>query len=367
VSTLELVSADSHVNVAHDAIKARLASKYHDEYDRAVEGFMHQMAGGAGSVNAAWATDRQRQQTGANAKRFAKHSRPGYQDGAARLADMDLDRVQTEVVYSELSFFRYSGNLREGQFETTVAFNEVLHDFAAADPSRLIVSYQIPIQDINHAIAEVERVAAVGAKSLQLPVFPTELGLPDYYHERYDPLFAVVQEIGLPICCHIGLNTALDDLVKRDPTPDNAIMTPMAMLCTGEALGMWIFSGVFERFPRLKLVFVEPGVGWIAWWLHLVDDMALRQGYQFPDISALPSDYFHRNVFITFIDESEALSFEPFRYRIGVENILWSSDYPHPVSSFPNSQAVAAECVASLPERERELIVSGNAKRIWNL
>jgi predicted TIM-barrel fold metal-dependent hydrolase len=144
-------------------------------------------------------------------------------------------------------------------------------------------------------------------------------------------------------------------------------MVPMAMLSTGEALGMWILGGVLERFPDLKLVFVEPGVGWIAWWLNLVDDMVLRQDYELPDLKELPSHYFHRNVFITFIDEAEALAYEPFRYRIGVENIMWSSDYPHPVSSFPNSQKIAAECVAALPEREGELITSGNAKRVWNL
>ena len=84
-------------------------------------------------------------------------------------------------------------------------------------------------------------------------------------------------------------------------------MVPMAMLSTGEALGMWIMGGVLERFPDLKLVFVEPGVGWIAWWLNLVDDMVLRQDYELPDLTQLPSFYFHRNVFITFIDEADAL------------------------------------------------------------
>ena len=130
---------------------------------------------------------------------------------------------------------------------------------------------------------------------------------------------------------------------------------------------MWILGGVFERFPRLQVVFVEPGVGWIPWWLNLVDDMVIRQGYSYPDITELPSHYFHRNVAITFIDEAEALGFDPFRYRIGVENILWSTDYPHPVSSYPNSRNVAAACVDGLPVGEGEAILSGNAKRIWKI
>ena len=361
-----LISADTHVHLGHDAVKAHLASRYHDEYDRASAGFAMRMAGGAGAVNQAWATSRQVAE-GKNAKRFKNSSRPGYRDGAARLLDMDADGVQTEIVFSELSFFRYWGDLGESQHHATIAFNEALRAFAAPDPSRLVVSYQIPIQDIDGAMAEVRRVAEFGGKSLQLPVFPSELGFPDYYHERYDPLLALIQETGLPICCHIGLNTGLDGLVQRDPTPGSAIMVPMVMLSTGEALGMWIMGGVLERFPSLKVVFVEPGIGWMAWWLNLVDDMVLRQDYELPAISELPSFYFHRNVFATFIDEAEPLSDPAFRDRIGVENVMWSSDYPHVITSFPHSREVAARCVAGLSAHERELIMSGNAQRVWNL
>ncbi len=74
-------------------------------------------------------------------------------------------------------------------------------------------------------------------------------------------------------------------------------MVPMTGLATGEALGMWIMGGVFERFRELKVVFVEPGLGWIAWWLFITDDMVTRQGYELPAITELPSFYFHRNVY----------------------------------------------------------------------
>ena len=130
----------------------------------------------------------------------------------------------------------------------------------------------------------------------------------------------------------------LDDLVARDPTPGSAVMVPMAALSTGEALGMWIMGGVFERFPGLKVVFVEPGLGWIAWWLFITDDMVTRQGYDLPAITELPSFYFHRNVFVTFIDETDAITAPQLRNRIGIENMMWSSDYPHPVTSWPNSR-----------------------------
>ena len=99
--------------------------------------------------------------------------------------------------------------------------------------------------------------------------------------------------------------------------------------------------------------------------MFTADDMMTRQGYDFPAISELPSHYFHRNIALTFIEEPIAL--ERLRDVIGVENILWSSDFPHPVTSWPNSRRIIDEQFANLPDAERDLITCGNATRIWNL
>jgi len=353
--TERLISADSHVSISHEQIKANLATKYHADYDAAVSAFQRRMSTGAGKVN----TD------GMKLNPNAAFTRAGYGNGAERLKDMDTDGVEVEVIYSEVSAFRYVADLKTGQGEATRAFNDVLSEFASADPKRLVVSYQIPIHDIDFAVKEVERVAAAGAKSLQIPVYPSEFGLADYFDERYSPLWSAVQETGLPLCCHIGINTNLDDLTRRDPTPQKGVMVPMAALSCGEALGMWMLTGALVRFPDLKLVFVEPGLGWVAWYLFIVDDLVLRQGYTFPELSELPSYYFHRNVHLTFIDEPDAVN--ELRYRIGIDNMLWSSDYPHPVTSWPNSRALVDAHLGGLPADERELIVSGNAARVWGL
>jgi uncharacterized protein len=353
-----LLSADSHVKVSQEQIKANLPGRLHAAYDEAVAKFQARTAGGAGRANAKGA------QMGVGG-RNAAFTRPGYGDPVERLRDMDADGVEAEVIYSEVSAFRYLADLAEGASEATRAFNDVLTWFSEADPKRLVVTYQIPIHDIDAAVAEVNRVAGLGARSLQLPVFPPEFGLADYYHERYGPLFGAIQETGLPICCHIGLNTGLDDLNRRDPTPQKGIMVPMTPLTSAEALGMWIMGGVFERFPDLKVVFVEPGLGWVSWWVQTVDDMVLRQGYDFPAIKELPSYYFHRNVHLTFIEEPDGVQL--LRHRLGVENLLWSTDYPHPVTSWPNSRQVVDEQFAGVPADERELMLSGNAARVWNL
>jgi predicted TIM-barrel fold metal-dependent hydrolase len=292
-------------------------------------------------------------------------SRPGYWDPVERLKDMDADGVEKEVLYSEVSAFRYLSDVKSGIGETVRAFNDTLYEFSLVDPTRLIVSYQIPIHDIDLAVAEVRRVVDLGAKSLQLPVFPNELGLPEYFDERYVPLLRTIEESGLPVCCHIGLKTTLEDVARRDPTPNMGVMVPMTPLMTAEAFGMWIMGGVFERFPEFKVVFVEPGLAWVAWWLEMVDDMVNRQGYEYPAISELPSHYFHRNIYLTFIDER--LGLQRTRDLLGVGNILWSTDFPHPVTSWPNSKQIVADQFEGIPDDEREMILSGNALRVWNL
>jgi predicted TIM-barrel fold metal-dependent hydrolase len=355
--TERLISADSHVQLSHDQVKERLDPVHHAAYDGAVQRFYEHLLAtmGPGVVRPQSLDDYSHPAAG----------RPGHADAAARLDDMDTDGVDAEVVYCEVSAFRYLYMVDGAATEATRAFNDALAAYGDVDPKRLIVTYQIPIQDIDAAVAEVRRVAAMGGKSIQLPVFPTEVGCPDYYDERYDPLWRAISDTGLPICCHIGLNTSLDDLARRDPTPQRGVMVPMVGLSTAEAFGMWVMGGVFERFPDLKVVFVEPGLGWVAWWLFIVDDMATRQRYEFPAISNVPSHYFHRNVFLTFIDEPDALQL--LRHRLGVENLLWSTDYPHPVSTWPNSRTIVAEQFAGIPAPERELMLSGNAIRVWNL
>jgi predicted TIM-barrel fold metal-dependent hydrolase len=356
-----VISADSHVLVSHDAVREHLSPRYHEPYDDAVAAFMARMQAGAAKANQVGAAMKPK----GTAEGNSAFTRAGYHDPLARLADMDTDGVDAEVLFCELSAFRYLPDMREGAADSVRAFNDALHAFASADLSRLIVVYQVPIHDIEAAIAEVTRLAERGAKCIQLPTFPSELGLPEYVDDRYTPLLSLIEEIGLPICCHIGLNTNLDDLMQRDPTPNWGVMVPMTCLSTGEALGMWVLGGVLERFPRLKLVFVEPGLAWVPWWLEFADDMVQRQGYNFPAITELPSTYYHQNVALTFVEEHLAL--ERLRDLIGVESILWSSDFPHPVTSWPNSRAVIDRQLGHLPLDERELIVSGNATRVFGL
>jgi len=351
-----LVSSDSHISIVHDQVKERLAPRFHDAYDAALQQAFTEMLGG----NAAKAN-----MSGLKTV-HASHGRPGYSDPVERLADMDIDGVDVEVLYCEVSAYRYLYLMREGSHEATRAFNDTLLAFGAVDPRRLVVTAQVPIHDIDFAVEEVQRVASLGCKSLQLPVFPVEVGQPDYFDDRYDRLFSVIEETGLPICNHIGLNTALNQLADRDPVPRLAWTMSCMPPSACEALGMWLLTGPLVRHPELKVVFVEPGLGWVAYYLHFLDDMVLRQGYEFPLLAGeLPSFYYLRNLAMTFIDEPDPIRL--LRHRLGTENLMWSSDYPHPVSTWPKSRLVVDELFEGIPDAERDAIVCHNAARIWNL
>src|SRR4051812_12074163 len=174
--TERIISADDHADLSHNRVKEHLASRLHDEYDRAVERFK-------GSVKiTAEANQRWREQRGIPTddgqqldmlgrpmkKPHAAAGRPGHTDPRERLADMDLDGVDASITYCEVSAFRFLYMLETGSQEATRAFNTALAEFGSVAPDRLIMSFQIPIHDIDNAVREVEWVAANGGKSLQL-------------------------------------------------------------------------------------------------------------------------------------------------------------------------------------------------------
>ena len=214
-----LISADSHVVVSLDAVRERVPAGLRDDFDDAVAAqaaIEAELRGGRQLSLESWDMEAFRD--------------PGYRDPVARLAAMDRDGVRAEVLYSEVSAFRAFGLVQGDWKPISRAFTDHLTEFAAHDPDRLAVSYQVPIIDIPYAVTEVERLAGLGARSVHLPYFPSEIGLPDYHDRCYDPLWGVLQETGISISHHLGNRHWLYDIWRRDPTPQLAIFTSMPAL-----------------------------------------------------------------------------------------------------------------------------------------
>ncbi|MBV8949486.1 MAG: amidohydrolase [Actinobacteria bacterium] len=347
-----LISADSHVAIPIGAIRDRVPAGLREPFDDAIAAQAErdaELRGGRTMSMDDWDMEAARD--------------PGYREPHARLAAMDRDGVHAEVLYSEVSAFRAFGLVQGDWKPISRAFTDLMSEFAAVDPDRLAVSYQVPVIDVEYAVSEVERLAALGARSVHLPNYPTELGLPDYWDERYDPLWGVLQETRISISHHLGVRNWLYDVFRRDPTRQAAVFTSLPSLALAEVLGLWILSGTLERFPGLQIVFVEPSLYWVPGFLAGFD-RKYEGPYDLSHLSMKPSQYFHRNMALTFMDDEVGLQ---SRHLVGIENILWSTDFPHPATTWPNSRDVVERQFAGIPSHERDAICSENAARIYRL
>src|ERR1700676_3660590 len=275
----KLISADSHVAVSLDAIRERVPRSLHEAFDDAIAAqaqIDEDLRGGRKLSLDDWDMEAFRD--------------PGYSEPKARLAAMDRDGVQAEVLYSEVSAFRSFGLVKGDWRPISRAFTDQLSDFASVDPDRLAVSYQVPIIDIDYAVREVLRLAGLGARSVHLPNFPSEFGLPDYHEPIYDPLWGALSETGIAISHHLGVAPHLYSVFQRDPTPQAGIFTSLPSLTLAEVIAWWILTGTLERFPDLKVVFVEPSLFWVAGFLASLDRKAAGP-YDFPGMKLKPSEY----------------------------------------------------------------------------
>jgi predicted TIM-barrel fold metal-dependent hydrolase len=294
--------------------------------------------------------------------RFEDVPRGGY-DPQQHLADMRLDGVAGEVLYPSqgLFYFRVADTpLMSAIFR---AYNDWLADFCATDPSRLKGIAMINLDDVQEGIRELERAARLGLAGAMITEYPLE-------HRRYDqpeyaPFWAAAEALGMPLSLHTAtrrqgkIRGAGEKTLRDASSRSTKAFYPALSMCD------MIFSGVFERYPRLTLAIVEFELSWAP---HILTSMDYtyreRTGeaiYRFKD-GMRPSDFFHRNVVLSFQEDAIGIR---LRDTIGVDNIMWGSDYPHSESTFPQSRKILAEILSGVPEDEQARIVGGNTARVY--
>jgi len=360
-ATEKLVSSDSHVMFTDEWVKARLATRLHAVWDSAVaKQREHQKRVNQGG------------QPDLDMKDFVDLEAamdPGHFEPHAKLKAMDRDGVYAEVIFPEVGGAKYCTPKLMGDDwkECLRGFNDGMADFASIDPIRMLTAYQVPLYDIDFAVKEVLRMAERGARAVQIPPFPWEHGLPDVQDSRYDPLWSVLSETGIVVLNHLDLKESLWDTFRRDPTPQKGIFTGLPSLAIAETLAFWILTGTLERFPKLNVIVVEPGLGWLPWFFDMILDGRMHQHYEFPGVKLLPSEYFKRQMGATFMYEPRGLK-AAYDY-FGPERIFWSTDFPHPATCWPNSRQQVKEQfeTAGIPLEDRRKIVSENALGVFGL
>ena len=295
--------------------------------------------------------------------------------------DMDADGVDAGILFPSNAFKLYNsvadGDLLSACFRT---YNNWIAEFCNAHPKRLHGIAMLNVDDVDDGIRELERCAKLGVAGAMIPVFP-----PLYPHEGrrysspdYEPLWAAAQDLEMPLHLHILTNRRCYDDAVHDPASLAAAqggdLSPAFLACHDHwprmSLGDIIFSGVFERYPKLHVGVVEFELSWIPHFLDRIDYTYTQRGTPLSAAASpmaagmLPSDYFHRNAFAGF--QEDALGIRD-REIIGVDNIMWGSDYPHPESTFPRSRQILEEILSDCTDQEKAKIVGGNAARIYRL
>ena len=199
---------------------------------------------------------------------------------------------------------------------------------------------------------------------MQLPLYPTDARIPPYYDPIYTPLWSAIEETGIPISLHVCPPGGRG--LSADPTPVKGLFQAMPPILMSQALSEWIVTGAFVRHPRLHVVLVEAGLGWIPYMLDRLDRVARKGNWteRGMDLTEPPSYYWFNNMSATFEEDELGLG---LRHLIGVDNLLWATDYPHPDSTWPESQKVITEQFAQCRPEEQAKMVSENAARIYHL
>jgi predicted TIM-barrel fold metal-dependent hydrolase len=291
---------------------------------------------------------------------------PGCYDAKARVADMDIDGVQSALCFP--SFPRFAGTVflegkdRELALLSVKAWNDFhLDEWAAVAPDRFIPLIILPLWDPQEAAAEIYRCAAKGAKAITFPENTVGLGLPSFYTDFWDPVFRAAEETKLPLCMHFGSSGKAP---ITSPEAPMAVMIALfgtnSMFATADLL----FSPVFYKFPNLKVALSEGGIGWMPYLLERIDlTWEKHRWYQNVNKEVRPSDLFREHIYGCFIDDHEGVA---RREKVGIDNITWECDYPHSDSNWPNSRRYTEKLLAEVPDDEAHKIVELNARKLYN-
>jgi len=288
--------------------------------------------------------------------------RKGGFDPHARIPDMDAEGIDAAFLYPSLGLF--FGSIKDPVFAAAAAraYNRWLADYCKPYPERLFGAAMLPMQSVEMAVQEMR----YAAKELD---FHAGFIRPNPYNGRalhdpeYDPLWTEAQEINFSIGIHGGSESGQPtvgmDRFTRGRAVRHVVAHTFEMMAAATSL---IMCGVCDRYPRLKIAFLESGGGWMAGWLDRMDRHFDDVGMNDTGLKTRPSDIFRRQCFISFEPVEGTLPL--LADYIGSDNILWATDYPH-LDGFPNApQMIKA---MGMPDKTLWNVMAGGAMRYYNM
>jgi predicted TIM-barrel fold metal-dependent hydrolase len=378
-----LISVDDHVLEPPDIWRDRVPAKDRDRAPRMVrEG-----------ANEYWEYDGKRSQTpglGAVAGRSREEFSPdpityaemrrGCYDATARIEDMDRAGILASLCFPSVP--RFCGQLfmessdRDFGLVLLKAYNDwMIEEWCGSAPGRYIPLVTIPMWDPALAVTEMERCAAKGATSFTFTENPEPLGLPTIHDpSRYwDPVMAAASDLEMVASIHVGSSSRVPRIMSNSPFMANltwgAVRTAGAMLS-------FLFSGLFTRFPGLRIALSEGEIGWMPYFLERAEQVLDKQRYwvargqRYADHATTDVDLdslnvrelFREHIFGCFIEDRHGIASID---EIGVDNVMCETDYPHSDSTWPDCITVVKELINHLPAETQYKILRGNAERLY--
>ena len=371
--TTQLISADSHIMEPPELWVERIDQAFRDRAPRVVDEWkgkkgeflicdgqlLRSVYGGFPANKSPQEIPPYPQSAHSRERTGYASARPGGWDPAERIKDQEIDGVAAEVLYatSAMTFFSLADlALQRAIFR---AYNDWLADFCGYNPQRLIGLALISLEDLDEAVQELGRCVQKGLKGALISVSPD--AEKQYDNPVYDPFWAAAQDCDIPLSLHLSTD-------KRNitSTPRNSYARYMSFIeYIQQTLSTIIFSGVLERFPRLKVLSTEHDIGWIAHFTQRMDRAYERFRQLEPTpLKMPPSEYCKRQVYATFQDDPVGLATCQF---LGADNFLWASDYPHVDSTWPHSQQVIEQHFAGMSEEDTHKILCSNTAKLYGI
>jgi predicted TIM-barrel fold metal-dependent hydrolase len=308
---------------------------------------------------------------------------PGCSKTKERVQFMDENGIWAQVIYPNVMGFAGQGRGEMGnkslppidpelRLISARIYNDAMAEMQAESGDRLLPMALLPWWDIKLALEEAERCAAMGMRGVNINSDPQHHGMQDLSGEYWTPLWALCSDKGLPVNFHIGASDSSASWYGESPWPSLnpskklTVGGTMMFLSNAKVLCNLIVSGLLERFPRLKFVSVESGLGWIPFILEALEYGLRENGTDgSKGLSMTPIEYFRRQIYGCFWFESKDVV-HTIR-QLGVDNCMFESDFPHPTCLHPNPLAQARDGLAALTLEERRKVLSANAAKVYNL
>jgi predicted TIM-barrel fold metal-dependent hydrolase len=376
-----VIDSDTHITEPPDTWTSRLPAKYRERAPRIVNdprfgwdvwqiGSQRAAITVGHTAVAGWP-----EPFPAAPRRFEEVPKAAH-DARARLAYMDSIGVWAAALYPNVGGFGNEAFLRLGDPELMLAcvraYNDFLIDWIAADPRRFIPILATPFWDPKASAEEIARSAKRGHKGVLFTGEPQKFGQPSLADPHWDPLWAAAQDADLPVSFHIGSGSLTEEFTPQaiKTYGVSAINVKVAVglfLENGKQLVDLLSSGVLPRFPKLKVVSVESGIGFIPFILEALDyafDYSQVRRHR-PEFKRQPSEYFRQQVFGCYFFEE--LAPQRLLDRIGTDNVLFETDFPHPVCLYGNVREKIDAGLAGQPQPTRRKLLFENAAKLYRV